>query len=206
MMKNLFAALCMGCPGVLFAITIQVDTSLSPQSEAWSRDAVKMVEYWTPRIAFILDGDTARVPDSVRLVFRKLDGVAHAYAGEITISEGWIQKNPQDSGLVLHEMVHVIQRYPPGVPGWVVEGITDYVRFVYNESQGLPTKADSIQHYMNSYRVTAAFFLWVEKKYHVNLIRPLHEAARTGKYDKAVFVRLTGKTIDELWTDYVASF
>ena len=41
----------------------------------------------------------------------------------IGVSSGWVKKRPGDFGLVIHELVHVIQDYRGGGVGWVTEGI-----------------------------------------------------------------------------------
>ena len=37
----------------------------------------------------------------------------------------WISDHPDDFGMVIHELIHVIQAYPAAgdKPGWLVEGI-----------------------------------------------------------------------------------
>jgi hypothetical protein len=49
----------------------------------------------------------------------------------ITISGKWITEHPDDLGMVIHELVHVVQGYPNSrhKAGWLVEGIADYIRW-----------------------------------------------------------------------------
>ncbi|UJR13660.1 hypothetical protein I4U23_000672 [Adineta vaga] len=35
---------------------------------------------------------------------------------------------------VTHECMHVVQRYPRGDPGWLIEGIADYARWKYGRN------------------------------------------------------------------------
>ena len=58
------------------------------------------------------------------------DGVAYADAdtGKITISSNWITNKPEDTDLLTHELMHIVQSYPAESLGWLTEGIADYVR------------------------------------------------------------------------------
>lgn len=49
------------------------------------------------------------------------------------IAADWVKSQPNDFGMVVHELTHLVQRYPPGSPGWLVEGIADYIRAKYFE-------------------------------------------------------------------------
>ena len=42
----------------------------------------------------------------------------------------YFKANPDDIGAMVHETVHCVQLYRGrGNPGWLVEGVADYVRF-----------------------------------------------------------------------------
>ncbi len=63
-----------------------------------------------------------------------INGAAYtnAQAGEITISAAWVRKHPEDIGMVIHELTHVVQCYPRSKNGadlfWIGEGVADYIR------------------------------------------------------------------------------
>ncbi|WP_162550328.1 basic secretory protein-like protein [Hymenobacter nivis] len=60
------------------------------------------------------------------------DGVAATGNGVATYNPAWLLKHPEDLGVVTHEVMHVVQAYPNGsCPGWLTEGIADYVRYAY---------------------------------------------------------------------------
>lgn len=86
----------------------------------------------------------------------------------ITISSSWFQTHPQDTDVLTHEVMHVVQAYNfGGCPSWLVEGIADYVRNkygLYNESANwsMPKCFSPDQHYTQGYRVTAGFLTWLE--------------------------------------------
>lgn len=133
------------------------------------------------------------------------DGVAETSGNKVRISPHWLKAHPEDIDVVTHEAMHIVQNYTHPVPGWLTEGIADYARYTYgiNNHNGnwlLPDFSSS-QHYTNAYRVTARFFVWLEKE-HPGIIDSLDKAARRGKYTYQIWTQLTGKTVDDLWQDY----
>ena len=134
-------------------------------------------------------------------------GVAATSGAIVRFNPKWFHQHPEDIDVVTHEAMHIVQAYPGGSgPGWITEGIADYVRFrlgVNNEAANwkLPDYSAK-QKYDNSYRVTARFFVWIENRYNKKLVRHLDEAMRTKKYTDAIWKQLTGKTLDELWAEY----
>ena len=133
------------------------------------------------------------------------DGVAETSGNRVRINPRWLKDHPEDIDVVTHEAMHIVQSYKHPVPGWLTEGIADYVRYTYgvNNNNGNWRLPDfrSDQHYTNAYRVTARFFVWLEKN-HTGIIDSLDKAARTGAYTPQIWTKLTGKTIDDLWRNY----
>ncbi|RYG28596.1 MAG: secretory protein, partial [Chitinophagaceae bacterium] len=108
-----------------------------------------------------------------------------------------------------HEVMHIVQSYNDGGEGWLTEGIADYVRFKFgvNNEKGnwsLPAFKQT-QSYTNSYRVTARFLVWLEKHVRKSIVNEMDAASREGKYTPGLWKQLTGKTVDELWSDYAAN-
>jgi hypothetical protein len=134
------------------------------------------------------------------------DGVAYTSDDVIVISATWLRNNPQDTDVVTHEGMHVVQHYPRGDPGWLIEGIADYARWRYgiNNPAGnwqLPD-FDPNQHYTNAYRVTARFLAWSEKRY-ANIVDQLDAALRSNTYSANSWNQFAGgKSVDQLWAEY----
>jgi hypothetical protein len=135
-------------------------------------------------------------------------GVAAAGNGVIRVSPKWMTDHPEDIDVVTHEVMHIVQSYPGGAgPGWLTEGIADYVRYTFgvNNDAGkwsLP-KFDTSQSYTNAYRVTARFLVWIEKNNKKKqVVNKLDNALRTKTYKPEIWTELTGKTLDELWGEY----
>ena len=132
-------------------------------------------------------------------------GVAETGGGVARYNPAWLRSHPEDLDVVTHEVMHIVQDYKNYNPGWLTEGIADYVRYVYgvNNVKGdwtLPAWRP-MQSYTNAYRVTARFLIWAEKK-NKKLVDKLDDSMRTGTYTPQLWVTLTGKTVDELWAEY----
>lgn len=144
------------------------------------------------------------------------DHPAHAMNNEITVFTKFFT-NPgreKDIDVIVHEGFHLVQayKYNKNTPGWLVEGIADYVRAIYgvsNESSGwvLPkTLDDKGNKYEASYRTTARFLLWIDLKVKKGIVDTLDDKCRTGTYTDAVWKKETNKTVDELWDDYIKNY
>jgi hypothetical protein len=188
---------------------VEVDTSAAPDLADWGAKAKKLVMDWHPRVAGMLPSEGFKPRRAVRLVFKKdLRVPAYASGGTITISADWVRKHPDDFGMVIHELTHVIQDYGRAKgprPGWLVEGIADYVRFFHYEPNVKirinPQKAS----YRDSYRTTAKFLAWVEKQHDKELVRKLNAALRRGEYRDELFQQYTTRTLDQLWANFIAA-
>ncbi|RZK50383.1 MAG: secretory protein [Pedobacter sp.] len=152
--------------------------------------------------------------ESIKTVRFSIDtaykGVAAASRGRIVYSPVWFKQKPEDIDVVTHELMHIVQNYGRSVaPGWLTEGIADYVRFKFGiDNAGakwsLPDlKAD--HHYSKSYRITARFLVWIEQNYQADLVKTLDKSIRDRSYTEAIWETQTGKTLDALWEAYVAN-
>jgi hypothetical protein len=119
-------------------------------------------------------------------------------------------KHPEDIDVVTHEVMHIVQAYGDNhVPGWLTEGIADYVRYKYgvnNTAAGWKlTDYKAGQSYTNAYRITARFLVWVEKNKNPETVNKMDSAMRAGKYTDGMWKQYCGKTVDELWQEYSAN-
>ncbi|MGL4595692.1 MAG: basic secretory protein-like protein [Thermoguttaceae bacterium] len=187
-------------------LKIEVDSSESPDSENWAQLAAATAEKWFPKLVIMLDGDEYKPTEHVRFVFKKMDGVAFASGNNITISEEWIKRHPDDLGMVVHELIHLVQSYRSPVPGWVTEGIADYIRFFQYEPGKVGVRVNPDKHkYTDSYRITASFFDWIVRTKNPDFIYQLNDICRRAQYNQETFSLLTGQSLDDLWKDYADS-
>jgi hypothetical protein len=207
--QALVAALFLGLTSVISAaqLKVEIDYSAVPEQKEWAEKAGEIITQWYPIYNNMLATKGFTPTDTVRFALRKSDrGIAGTSNGRITVSSGWIEKHPEDIGLVAHELVHIIQAYPSPNPIWVTEGVADYLRWAIFEGKPLDwfpmVKRD--RGYEASYQVTAGFFFWLEIDQAPGIVRRLNKAMRQGEYSDEIFKTATGKTVDELWKEYAA--
>jgi hypothetical protein len=131
---------------------------------------------------------------------------AVAYADAIMFSATWLREHPEDTDTVTHEVMHVVQAYPAGNPGWLVEGIADYARAKYgtnNMAAGWSMPAySSTQSYTDSYRITARFLTWLETRIKASIVDELDSCLRQRTYDEQTWKYLAGQPVTQLWNEY----
>lgn len=174
---------------------------------AWANQAKELIEQWHPRMLNFIPTKDFTAPSDIKLVFRKGDkGIAWTSGTQITVMSGWITDHPDDIGLVFHELVHVVQQYKSRAPGWVVEGVADYLRWALYEGKPLDwfPVSNKANGYRDSYQVTGGFFLWLETDRCPGIVTKINTAARKGEYKDAIFTDLTGASLESLWADYMA--
>ena len=194
--------------------TITVETAETPDLADWGRSAGELCVAWYPKIIALLPGEDFKPRELVRLRFRKdMSGVAATSRNGISIAAKYVRGHTNDWGMVVHELTHVVQAYPEAEagfvkPGWLVEGIADYIRLTHYEPQARrprinPEKAS----YKDAYKTTAIFLEWAEKHHSKDgtLVRDLNQSLREGRFSLDRFKELTGKTVDELWQAFTES-
>lgn len=199
-----------------------VDAKIAPDLMPWvEKELMPVVEEWYPKLVALLPSDGYTAPTTVKLEFRDDMGGTPAYAAgnKLSMSAPWFrtQLEREAKGCVIHEMVHIVQNYwsarttnprPAPTPGWVTEGIPDYIRwFIYEpQSKGAEiTKRNfaSAKH-DSSYRITANFLDWVATTQDKEIIRKLNAAAREGNYSEKLWQDATGKSLDDLAAEWKA--
>jgi hypothetical protein len=172
------------------------------------------VQEWYPKIVELIAVPGFASPTQMTL--RLQEGVimpgnrgvpAYASGGNIVVSSGFLrsQEKGEAIGCVIHEIVHIAQTSDWGrgrrgrVPGWVTEGVADYIRwFLFEpESQGAVIRDPDKARYDASYRTTANFFDWVVRTQVKDLPRKLNATSSTG-YHHGLWREWTGKTVEEL--------
>jgi hypothetical protein len=189
-----------------YPVEFLVDVKDAPEMKEWAEKAARICESQYRRINEELKSDRFHPPRRVRLRLKKMDGVAYTSGGHITGSAAYFKRHPDDVGAMVHETVHVVQSYRlPGNPGWLVEGIADYIRFFQYEPGKLGRIDPKRAHYNGSYRVTAAFLAYLTEKYDKHIVRKLNALMREGEYKNEIFRKLTGKTLEQLDEEWRAS-
>ena len=200
----LFLIFIISCHKPYESVSVHLNISQAPQLENWGLHAKELITLWSPRIARILDIED--YPHNIDLTIQKSDeGIAFADSNAITVSSHWIEKYPEDVGLIVHEAVHVVQLYPKFEPGWVTEGIADYIRWHLYEKKPLdwfPVGEDE-RGYEAAYRITGGFFLWITLHKNADFMKILNTYMKNSAYKDSMFFQYTGKDLDALWLEYI---
>ena len=195
------------------AYRFTVDTTETPDLTEWShRELIPALQKWYPLIVKMLPSDGYTAPKTFSITFTdRYKGVAATMGNRIEGSPGWYrgQLKGEAIGSLVHELVHVVQQYgharQPGAtraPGWLTEGIPDYIRWYLYEPQSKgceisPQRAAGVR-YDASYRVSANFLHYVVGKYDRDLIKELNAAMREGRYDEELWKKRTTHSVEEL--------
>jgi hypothetical protein len=183
-----------------YPIEVVVDVADAPEMQEWADNVARICERAYPMINTELASDGFKAPHLVTMRLSKdYRGVAAASGTRIIGSVKFFKDHPDDVGAMVHEMCHVVQRYRRrGNPGWLVEGVADYVRFFKFEPGKIGPINVARARYDRSYRVTAAFLAYTAEKYDKDLVRKLNQIMREGNYKEEIFKDLTGRTVQEL--------
>lgn len=183
-----------------YPVEFVVDSSDAPDMKDWAEKAAMICESNYGMICEELMSPGFK-PYTVLYMTLKNDynGVAEAGGDHIKGSVKYFKSHPDDFGAMVHETTHCVQRYHSRRnPGWLVEGIADYVRFFKYEPGKIGRLNSDRAKYDGSYRVTAAFLGFVVEKYNPSLVTKMNAIMRDGKYSEDVWKELTGKTVEEL--------
>lgn len=189
-----------------YPVEFIVDVKEAPEMKEWAEKAARICERQYAMINEELQVDRFQPPHRVPLRLRIMDGVAYTSDGKITGSVAYFKRHPDDIGAMVHETVHVVQSYRvPDNPGWLVEGIADYIRFFKYEPGKLGRITPQRARYDGSYRVTAAFLAYLTEKYDKQIVRKLNKTMRDGGYKKELFQKWTGKSLEQLGEEWRAT-
>lgn len=196
--------------------SITIDTSAAPELKEWAEAKLAPVlAQWYPRIDTLLASDGFVAPARVTVTLRPQPGVAETMGSDVSGNSTWFQTqlNGEAVGAMVHELVHVVQQYgdrqPETFPGWLTEGIADYVRFFKYEPDyhgaddvWLGKHDFSKIRFDGAYRQTANFLDWVTRKYDPQIVMELNAAARRGTYSENIWKEKSGKTLAELGKEW----
>jgi hypothetical protein len=186
------------------------DLSQAPDLAIWADTAEKQMEQFWPDTEAMLYSDGFVPPNMVNVVYRTGPGVTDVAAtggGVMTVNSRWCRAHPEDTGLTVHEMAHVVQAYAGYNPGWLVEGIADYIRWIKFEPQNYHVRINTrTATYHDAYRTSATFLGWCEIHYDSKLVTKLSRDVRFEAYTNDKFKLYCGKDVDTLWSEFIAQY
>lgn len=203
-----------------------IETSEAADLRDWAVEKLAPVlAEWYPKIVALLPSEGYDAPKKVTVSLRPANGVAFASGSRITANAAWVRRelNGEAIGALVHEAVHVVQQYGGGrrnnpdfkrAPGWLGEGIPDYIRFFLYEPQShgadliwLQGRRNQNLSYDGMYRISANFLNYVVEKHDPNksLLTKINAACRQGRYTDDLWKELTGKPLPDLNDEWKAA-
>lgn len=211
-------------PAVAAKYKIEIDSSAAPELKDWAENTLRpAVEEWYPIIVSDLPSEGYTPPQHFDIkIDPEYKGIAATAGTHVMVSPTWIKsqnaRGPVNEavGSVIHELVHVVQQYGRGgrrnpMPGYLTEGIADYIRWWKFEPEAVrrpvrPVKRDGQPaSYTDSYQTTAAFLEYVAKNRDHEIVVKLNAVGREGTYSPELWKKYTGKTVDELWNEFIGT-
>ena len=195
------------------AYRFTVDTTEAPDLTEWAhRELIPAMQKWYPLIVAMLPSDGFTAPKTFSITFTdRYKGVAATSGNRIECSPAWYrgQLKREAIGSLVHELVHVVQQYGrarrPGAerpPGWLTEGVPDYIRWYLYEPQSkgceIPPSRAATSRHDASYRISANFLNYVIANHDKDLIKDINAALREGRYDAGLWKTRTGHSVEEL--------
>ncbi|KAG8425086.1 hypothetical protein J3458_001826 [Metarhizium acridum] len=157
---------------------------------------------------------------SVTLILRDMPGVACTTGTELDDDHKEVhfslnhiagtsrQRTGQEiAGVITHELVHCLQWNAFGTcPGGLIEGIADWVRLNCGLAPPHWKRDDVADRWDAGYQHTAYFLDYLERTRGDGFVARLNEKLRIEKYSERKFwIELTGRTVGDLFADYVES-
>jgi hypothetical protein len=191
-------------------LSVVVDVSDAPETAKWAAAAKRLCEIWHPIVFDRLYPGRRPPTRTIKIIFKgpSMKGLAYTTAqnSTITISADWIKKHPDDFGMVIHELTHVVQNYPAHKvdnPFWVQEGMADYCRY-YEYEPEKPVPINWQLTYKDGYAIASAFLDWIQRNKAPNIIEQLNTRLQVGEYTHGLFDDYAHEPLKQLWNDFVA--
>ena len=197
-----------------------VDATDAPDLMEWAgTKLIPVVQEWYPKIVALLPGENFTASPEVLLQFKTdMRGIpAYAAGNQVSLNAPWFhgELEREARGCVVHELVHVVQSFgrahlknPNATrpPGWVVEGMADYIRWFLYEPQSKGAEINSRNwpnaKYTDSYRTTGNFLDWIVRTRDKDFLSHLNAACREGNYTPDLWkerTKLTDAELGDAW-------
>lgn len=168
--------------------TVLFDTTLAPELTGWVDEELKpTVDEWYPKILKLLDSKGYRPRRDLVISFTHGVGraaVTNDYRISCDIGFFTQHTSGEAEGVIVHELVHVAQQYSTPVnPGWLANGVPEYIRWFLFEPDEVRPKVDFAKDspYENS-KAAGAFLAYLAKVHGEEMVRQLNAAIREGRY------------------------
>jgi hypothetical protein len=192
-------------------LAVKLDVRDAPETAAWAADAKQLCETWYAIVFDRLYPGRRPPKRTITIIFKgpSMKGLAFTQASvsTVTISADWIKKHPDDFGMVIHELTHIVQNYPRSKgsnPFWVQEGMADYFRYYeYEPEKGVPVNWKKT--YRDGYAIASAFLDWIQRTHEPRIIEKVNTRLTIGEYTDELFADFAGAPLEQLWTEFLAA-
>lgn len=190
-----------------YPVEFVLDCQDAPGMLPWLENAARICEREYPMLNRELASEGFKPPQIIHMALKSsYEGVAATSGDRITGAVAYFKRHPDDFGAMVHETAHVVQHYQGGDnPGWLVEGVSDYVRFFKYEPGHLGPIRKNRAGYDHGYRESAAFLAFLVHKYDPAIVLKLNAAMRQGTYKESLFETLTQKSLKSLGAEWLES-
>ena len=193
---------------------VTVVPSGDAELDGWARQTLRpLIASWHLRLVREFGSRELRIPDEIKVRFSADMGgnSVQTSSDEIVINAEWARKRLENEvpGVVIHELMYLVQQYKNNYPSWLQQGLADYVRwYLFEGSESacdFPDWNSGEVRYDGSYRYTANFLNWVSKKHGSSVIKKLNTECRAGRYREGLWQELTGRSAADLGAEWKAS-
>ena len=197
-------------PTVTSAVpTVTVQRNGLSGLDTYAANATETLKVWYPKAVDMIVGGAYNTPTNITVNVVSSSSVecaTYRYAGWVTggsvfnVCYNYVQSEPNDMSLVVHEVTHIIQNLVggshmtiEGTASWVSDRSTGYI-------QPKPTWPAI---YDNGYGIGSYFFSWLATTYNQpNIVRDINIAVHNQTAtDYAVIKQKTGKSIGSLFSE-----
>ena len=186
---------------------VVLDVKAAPEAAQWAAGAKRVVEIWYAILYEVMYPAGHAPPRTITIHFKdptKFLAYTIASQNDITISAKWVKDHPDDIGMVIHELTHILQNYPASKGEnifWIQEGIANYVRY-YEFEPEKPFGLNKKNTYRDGYGMAATFLDWIERTYGPHVVEKLNARLAIGAYNEGLFENYTRETLADLWTAF----
>ncbi len=194
----------------------RVDCSNAPEMAGHAERLRGIGDQFYPAIRELLKDGSRHAPRSFDIILTNEPGGnvgqtigsrvylnAH-YVSTATAPDRLFQSPAGLEAVLVHEMTHVVQQYDATAPAYWAEGMADYVcsKLGYTNALNCLRCSAEYPHYLSGYQCAGAFLHFVETRYASNAIPELHRNLRRGSYTESFFLKLSGKGLEQLWSEF----
>ncbi|MBS2033063.1 MAG: DUF4157 domain-containing protein [Deltaproteobacteria bacterium] len=140
-------------------------------------------------------GEASLYKPPFTISIRQSDRPGTTFGDAIVLEASHITAHPDDQGMLVHELAHVVQDYPHA-PYWLIEGIADYVRYALGYMDVFsPGGCGPGESYKGGYACGATLLRFVENRF-PGTVRRLQQRLRDDSFDGHL---VPGVETEALW-------